>query len=77
MDSIIKKVRWTVEKALLFAFFILGIVCGAIFVLTAHNCCCDQHGAHCEPCIPACVDCEARLSKLERVVFRQGTEAPE
>jgi len=69
-------VRFAVKdlnSALLFTFFVLGIVVGSIFVLTAHNCCCEA--PHCQPVVPACVDCEGRLQRLERIVFKQGATA--
>ncbi len=65
------------DKALFFVVFILGIVVGSVFVLTAHNCCCE----HAEPCNTACCSpaefdaLKLRIERLERI--KVGAAAPE
>lgn len=56
------------NNVLFFVVFVLGVVCGSVFVLTAHNCCCDHHAPHCESCKP-CV-CQPLGPKI-------GSAAPE
>lgn len=69
------------DKALFFVVFILGIVVGSIFVLTAHNCCCELAGSGNKPgitpcCSPAEFDAlKLRIERLERI--KVGTAAPE
>jgi hypothetical protein len=58
------------DKFLFFVVFILGIVVGSVFVLTAHNCCCDSHhnDGCCSPsAIEQLRDVRARLDRLERI----------
>jgi hypothetical protein len=70
-----------VEKGLAFiAVFILGAIAGAVVVLTAHNCCCEDCKAPACCPAPAChcpcpTDTTPRLEKLERHVFKTGSAA--